>query len=396
LQRLLGAMYTTSSMQCRLCVNGEYGELIHRSKGLYQGAVLSHHLFNVYIDPLLKDMNIPHHVLSAFADDLLLFADDHDDASYLLAKVQDWSDQHRLAINPKKTVVLGPPGPPLTLPSGEVLMVKESATYLGVRITKDGIDWPGHYKEKLTKCKRQLYLMMHLTKAWPFTARAAIFETFLRPVLEYASDLFVRSSLCDNGNITRYEEVWRSLLDFQKLASSSIFQKKNFRSFSFALLNWHSWRRRWHAMSLWHQFLHSYTDYSSYPHHIQRFLQEEKSSYCNADAFLANPPTSNAMRTKFCSYYNHITAPPRSRAFRLNRTLSRDAQHHLYHLMQHTFAYGTTCPCGDRFTQDNHLACLPQPFGTLDHLFDTDNWSAIETTLNDWWSILSPQEETIF
>lgn len=388
LQRLLGAMYTTSAMQCRLCVNGEYGELIHRSKGLYQGAVLSPHLFNVYLDPLLQDMNVPHHVLNAFADDLLLFADDRDDASYLLAKVHDWSTMRRLDINPKKSVILGPPGPPLMLPSDEEIVIKESATYLGVRLTRNGIDWPAHYEEKLTKGKRQLYLMMHLTKTWPFTARASIFDTFLRPMLEYASDLFIRSSLDSNGNITRYQEVWRSLLDFQKLAASSIFQKKTFRSFSFSLLNWQTWQHRWHELSLWHQFTYSTPNYSSLPHLIQRFLQDEKSSYYEPDEFLANPPTSNAMRAKFRIYYKFITTTPRSRAFSLHRTLSRDAQHHIYHLLQHTFAYGATCTCGDDFT-NNHLACLPQPFGSLDHLFDTTNWSAIETTLNTWWSILS-------
>ena len=234
--------------------------------------------------------------------------------------------------------------------------------------------------------------MMHLTQTWPFTARASIFDTFLRPVLEYASDLFVRSSLDSNGNTTRYQEVWQSLLDFQKLAASSIFQKRNFRSFSFSLLNWQTWQHRWNELSFWHQFTYSNLHYSSLPHLIQRFLQDEKSSYYEPDEFLANPPTSNAMRAKFHIYYKFITTTPRSRAFSLHRTLSRDAQHHLYHLLQHTFAYGTTCPCGDDFTQENHLACLPQPFGSLDHLFDTTNWSAIETTLNIWWSMLSSVE----
>ena len=72
--RILASLYTRE-MSCILTVNGCHSDKIHRTKGIFQGTVLSPHLFNIFTDDLVRRLN-PHYperkTLLAYADDHVL------------------------------------------------------------------------------------------------------------------------------------------------------------------------------------------------------------------------------------------------------------------------------------------------------------------------------------
>lgn len=384
LLRVLSALYL-EAMRCRLCVNGAYGEVIFRTKGFFQGTVLSPHLFNVYLNPLLQEMNDPVRVLRGYADDLLLLATSHAMATDLLARLYAWSTPRRLHINPGKSFVLGCPD--IRLPSGDVIPSVERGKYLGLPLTASGIDWRHHFQSAIAQCSRHLHLMMHSTGGWSFTARALIFDVYVRPVLEYASDLFVGASLDANGNVTQYEDVWTELLSFQEKAACRIMQQSKFLPVFFRLLRWHPWHHRWHALALWHAYRNGYKHDTALPHLVRVFLADECSS---PPAAHDRPLPSATLRARFEAFYFARVSPPSESIYRLDRHLSRSAQQHILHLAKHTFAYGAACLCGSPFSYRLHAACLPTPHGTLRALFDNADWPKIELTLTGWWSVLHP------
>ena len=349
--------------------------------------MLSPHLFNVYLNPLLRDFNQASTVLRAFADDLLLHANDHVEAAHFLEAIYAWSTPRRLNINAKKTLVLGPPGPPLLLPSGERIVEADEATYLGIHVTAAGLDWPTHFQQKITECKKHLYLMMHVTAAWPFTARAAVFDTFLRPLLEYGSDLFVRSTLDPNGNIIKHHTVWQALLDFQKMAAMRIFKKKAFKPFYFDLLRWHPWLDRWREMAWWHTY-NTRTATTALPHFLRIFEADMADRRRIAIPGRRFPFTTT--RQRFGQFYKSRCAPLREGNYFLHRQLSAEEQHHVFHMQQRTFSYGATCLCGQPFAFPAHERCLPSPFGALADLFAAADWPAVKATMNLWWGDLHP------
>jgi len=92
--------------------------------------VLSPHLFNVYINDFLAEVNQETTNLIAYADDLLLFANTAEDAQNRPNQLNTWAAEHSLTISTTKTYILGSTTPIFHANGSEVEAV-ESTPYLG-------------------------------------------------------------------------------------------------------------------------------------------------------------------------------------------------------------------------------------------------------------------------
>lgn len=176
-----------------LVVNGGKSPPIIRTRGFFQGSVLSCLLFNVFIDPLIPLMNNAgvqlqnheHPHCLAFADDINAGAATVEQAQAQANAIQTWSNLQGMELNLKKCGILGlPPGNQIHIDAGP-LPSPPSYKYLGIEVKAKGIDWDGYTKRTLEKTSKLLDFLCQTGADWSAFTRAAIYKTFVRPLTDY-------------------------------------------------------------------------------------------------------------------------------------------------------------------------------------------------------------------
>lgn len=189
---LLKTMYTTSYSY--LDINNMKGDITETYEGTHQGSPLSPLLWNLYLDqvsPLL-----PQHKLSETPDPnlLILFYADDIVISGTSAKVQfvldllySFAQTMDIEFSPEKCIQLGPGDTEI---NGCRLLIAETAKYLGIQFNKFGIDM----SHATTTANKVIATINHMHSRLPMRKlnlekRIIIFKTFIRPKLEYASQI---------------------------------------------------------------------------------------------------------------------------------------------------------------------------------------------------------------
>jgi hypothetical protein len=181
------------SVQNTLIVNGGKSPTILRTRGFFQGSVISCLLFNVFIDPLIPLINNaglentlherPHCL--AFADDVNAGAATVEQAQAQASAIQEWSNRQGMEINLEKCGILGlPPGATVHIDSGP-LPQPASYKYLGIEVKSRGIDWPGYTSRVLDKTTKLLDYLIQIGNDWSSFVKCAIYKTFVRPLTDY-------------------------------------------------------------------------------------------------------------------------------------------------------------------------------------------------------------------
>ena len=181
----------------RVVIGGEESKEIVHGRGLLQGSVLSPLLYSIYIDGLAVKLRregrgrlatVP---ISAFfyADDIALVADDRLHLSKMLKVCEEHSIAHKYRFAPEKCVILSEDmhGPPVLLYGLEVEQ-RETFTYLGIQMGVTGMKEMETVKKAASKFVSSTNLMRSVGfngGGFGLEARAHIFKTFLRPILEY-------------------------------------------------------------------------------------------------------------------------------------------------------------------------------------------------------------------
>lgn len=116
-----------------------------------------------------------------------------------LAKVQRWSEQNLLPINPSKTKALlmsnlrSPPTPPSLIMSGERIEFLDRANNLGV-IFNSNLDWSSHINVQVGKVYGTLKKLNILTRNFDIATKLKLFKTLIYPHFIYGDFIFGNAS----------------------------------------------------------------------------------------------------------------------------------------------------------------------------------------------------------
>ena len=169
LVKLVESMLTGCSTV--IAVNGTLTRPVKLQKGLFQGSLMSPMLFDVFIDDMAEAINnnlrteIPECLL--FADDILLACTNTRTAQARLNKVATWCRVNEMEINiPKSgTTHIGTP----LMVSGTALPVVDTYRYLGVPLSRTGIEPKGLIEENLRRAIGALAMVKGTlaSRVWP-------------------------------------------------------------------------------------------------------------------------------------------------------------------------------------------------------------------------------------
>ena len=190
---------------CAVRVGGEAEDWFEDKVGVRQGCPLSPLLFAIYINNLAKDVSArggsvkvggARLGLLLFADDIVLFADSREGLQRSLNIAwqysRTWRFNFNLGTSKSEVMVLGGSVPRERFWMGEDQMnVVREYCYLGIVLMEEG--WWDKGRERLTqKANRALWKavgMGMLEKGLSSDAACDIYETFVRPVCEYAGEI---------------------------------------------------------------------------------------------------------------------------------------------------------------------------------------------------------------
>ncbi|KAE8209848.1 hypothetical protein CF319_g9462, partial [Tilletia indica] len=170
-----------------------------RIRGLFQGSLLAPYLFNVYIDDLPTEVNIPTEDESDDATQTLLYADDlklrastREKLKDMLQRLENWCTVNSMTINVDKSAELIEPDReetwPLQIGNRNLPEVTEYA-YLGFPHRYDGVDFPARCRTNLKKATGMLRYLATIGRRWTPAVRLSVYKTLARPLLDYGGAL---------------------------------------------------------------------------------------------------------------------------------------------------------------------------------------------------------------
>lgn len=150
--------------------------------GVAQGSVISPALFDIYLEPLLWELNkiIPLNDIFAYADDVLVLCDDLDKLEKCINIIERWSGENNLKINKNKSAIL------------EFMHRRKKVTSLTVGETFLGYPVVEKYKYLGTWLNQKLTLDTHLThiQQKTFFIRKRLSPTLYNASLDFRKNLW--------------------------------------------------------------------------------------------------------------------------------------------------------------------------------------------------------------
>ena len=181
-------------------LNGSYSDYYPIESGVPQGSVLGPLLFLVYINDL--ESNIKSNI-KFFADDTMLFSIVKDpvtsatDLNHDLDMIYQWAHQWKIEFNPDPTKQASEVlfsceknsvnHPQLTFNGSAVIKVNEQK-HLGL-IFESGVSFKKHLSEKITKAKKNIGILKHLSKFLPLNT-LQMYKALVRSHLDYCDVLY--------------------------------------------------------------------------------------------------------------------------------------------------------------------------------------------------------------
>jgi hypothetical protein len=168
--------------------------LIQRTRGLFQGSILSPFLFNLVIDTLAHDVTriLPQTTILLFADDIVIKTETWSEMQKAINICYSWSIKAKLKWGINKCGIVTGKDPFSIILGEEVLPQVNTYKYLGVPFTSKGVDWRSYTQKITEKSARFLKHIRAYSINWPIKLKIVIFKTFVRPISEYALPLLTR------------------------------------------------------------------------------------------------------------------------------------------------------------------------------------------------------------
>ena len=193
----------------RVVLNGaasDYGDI---KSGVPQGSVLGPLLFLIYINDLEENIKSQ---IRFFADDTMLFSIVKDPAlsanelNQDLETIRQWAHQWKLEFNPDPTKQATellfsykkkPPIHPPLFFNGNTVTAVDEHKHLGLILDKK-LSFKSHVNEKITKTKKIIGMIKHLSKYLPIKTLVLMYKSLVRPHFDYCSIVF-HSPPANNG-----------------------------------------------------------------------------------------------------------------------------------------------------------------------------------------------------
>lgn len=203
----------------RVRVESSTSEWLTVPAGVPQGSVLGPLLFLIYTIDLPQTCTNHHVVCSQFADDTALIATALDDtiASNSLQSAIDaagaWLKTWHLLVNASKTVTMKFSAKagmanackplPFTL-DGVTLATVSHHRHLGVILQSD-LRWTVHTTSLISKSTPLLFILRRLRPTLTPSAMALLYVIYIRPKLEYASNVMSSMSVTVSDKLERFQ-----------------------------------------------------------------------------------------------------------------------------------------------------------------------------------------------
>ena len=183
--------------------------------GVPQGSVLGPLLFLVYINDLPDGL---HGLTRLFADDTSnshvsndLQTIEHDN-NLDLDLIKNWSDKWLVQFNPKKTNIVIFAGNNIPLDNtginfqfdGEPIVPSLTHKHLGVVFSNDA-KWSAHIEYIASRISKQISVLRKLKYTINREFLSRIYLTFIRPILEYGSEVWDNLSLQDAERLEKFQ-----------------------------------------------------------------------------------------------------------------------------------------------------------------------------------------------
>ena len=178
--------------------------------GVPQGSVLGPLLFLMYVNDLPSSVKSE---CRLFADDALIYNCRNEKATLQedLDKLASWSQIWQLSFNPSKCSVLTIGGSEQVYHLNNSLLKNvPSHPYLGEKFSSN-LKWDKHIDKIESKANQRLGMLKRVLKTADRKTRKIAYETLVRPVLEYGSQVW---DPYKKKNIKRLEKVQNKALRF--------------------------------------------------------------------------------------------------------------------------------------------------------------------------------------
>ena len=185
----------------RVVINSSYSNYLPIESGVPQGSVLGPLLFLIYINDLEKDIKSN---IKFFADDTMLYSIINDpftsaaDLNHDLDLICKWAYKWKMEFNPdpnKQATEVKfsckkkkPNHPQLSFNGNPVVEVKDQK-HLGLTLASN-LSFHKHAQEKLSKAKKNIGIIKHLSKYLPLKTLDQMYKALVRSHLDYCDILY--------------------------------------------------------------------------------------------------------------------------------------------------------------------------------------------------------------
>ena len=185
----------------RVVLNGSHSDYSKSDSGVPQGSVLGPLLFLIYINDLERNISSN---IKFFADDTMLFSIVKDlvisanDLNHDLDVIYQWAYRWKMEFNPDPakhaTAILftcknSNLNHPQLIFNGTAGVSVSEHKHLGL-ILEPGLSFEKHLSKKISKAKKNVGILKHLSKFLPLKTLDHMYEALVRPHLDYSDVIY--------------------------------------------------------------------------------------------------------------------------------------------------------------------------------------------------------------